>query len=554
MNKHLKRILIGIGILFLLLKGMEWWVELRFQRIINRKPDRAYDIRYQEFDVHSFFRGVTLQEVSIVPVAVDSGTVINGSVEYARLQGLRWYELAFAKRLNIEGLLFETPTFVVTLSDNPKKRKSSGKGFQEFLSDIISRANLSRFEIDKGSVRIMSPNNEEMLGQLSDLNVKANEIVTDSVIWNHLIPFKLGSLESSIDSLSYQLNEYTHLSTGRIYFKKRENRLTLEDVDLHYTEDLKTVSQKVGQQTDLMQIKLGELTFENLTAGSDLYTDLDIETKKIYLSDLVFKDYRDKNMPRPPDVEKPMFKGMVDAIPITLSVDTIQLNNVTVEYSELGKGKEKAGTISFVDIDGFITRLTTIPQKKEAYKSFEANLTASLNGVADLTFDLEVPYDEEAFTAVVDIGPFDMTRLNETARDMAGAEIVSGDIQKIHFEMNSSKSSSHNKMQFDYENLKINLISENKHHEVKNHPFFSALANSALRNHNVPTHGKYKTADYYSQRNIYRGPFNFVWQSVADGMLHIVPGGFIQSLFGVDKDSKKVKKQNKKKAKKEKKN
>ncbi len=545
MNKRTKRILIGVGILFLLLKGMEWWVEFRFQKIINRKPDRAYDIQYKDFDVHSFFKGVTLEEVAIVPVAVDSGgTVIRGTVNYARLSGLRWYELVFAKRLNIEGIIFDRPMFKVTLSENPKKN-SSGKGFQVLFGDIISRAKLKTFEIQKGGVIMMTPDDQSIRGRLSNLNVKANEIKTDSVIWNHLIPFELGSLESSIDSLSYQLNDYTHLSTGGISFKKRENRLTLLDVNMHYTEDFNTVSQIIGKQTDLIEVSMGELTFEQLTASSDLYTNMDIETKKILLRDLVFKDYRDKNMTRPPDAVKPMFKGMVDAIPITLSVDTIQLENVQVEYSEVGVGKEIPGTLRFESIHGFITRLTTIPQKQEAYQSFEANLKASINGVAPLAFDLEVPYDREAFTAVASIGAFDMTQLNETARHMAGVEILSGDVKKIHFEMRAAQSSSHNKMQFDYENLKINVLKENKHHEVKSHPLFSSLANSALRKHNTPFQGKYLMADYYSQRNVYRGPFNFLWHSLADGMMHIVPGSFVQTIIGVDKDTKKVKKEKK---------
>lgn len=552
MNKRTKRILIAVGILFLLLKGMEWWVEFRFQRIINRKPDRAYDIQYKDFDVHSFFKGVTLEEVAIVPVSIDSGaTVIRGSVNYARLNGLKWYELAFSKRLDIEGIIFDRPMFKVTLSDNPKK-KTSGKGFQVLFGDIISRANLKSFEIQQGGVIMMTADDKSIRGRLSNLNVKANEIKTDSVIWNHLIPFELGSLESSIDSLSFQLNDYTHLSTGSISFKKRENKLTLLDVNMHYTEDFSTVSQIIGKQTDLMEVSLGELSFEQLTASSNLYTNMDIETKKILLRDVVFKDYRDKNMKRPPDAVKPMFKGMVDAIPITLSVDTIQLENVQVEYSEVGVGKEIPGTLRFESIHGFITRLTTIPQKQEAYKSFEANLSASLNGVAPLTFDLEVPYDREAFTAVASIGAFDMTRLNETARHMAGVEIVSGDVKKIHFEMRAAQASAHNTMQFDYENLKINVIKENKHHEVKSHPLFSSMANSALRNHNMPFQGKYLMADYYSQRNVYRGPFNFLWHSLADGMMHIVPGSFVQSILGVDKDTKKAKK--KKHAKKQHKN
>ena len=97
------------------------------------------------------------------------------------------------------------------------------------------------------------------------------------------------------------------------------------------------------------------------------------------------------------------------------------------------------------------------------------------------------------------------------------------------------------------------LMEENKQHEVKNHPLVSAIANSALRTHNVPTHGKYIQADYHSQRNVFRSPFNLMSHSLADGMMHIVPGSFVQSIMGVNKDSKKAKKE-KKHAKKHRKN
>ena len=124
MNKWTKRILIALAVIFLLSKGVEYWIEYRFDSIINRDPDRAYDIVYEDFDLHTFFKGVTLKEVGIVPVAVDSGAVIRGTVNYARLDGMVWYELLFMRQLDIDGILFNRPMFVVTLSNEEKKKAS----------------------------------------------------------------------------------------------------------------------------------------------------------------------------------------------------------------------------------------------------------------------------------------------------------------------------------------------------------------------------------------------------------------------------------------------
>ena len=544
MSKWTKRILIALGVVLLLSKGAEYWIEYRFDSIINRNPDRAYDILYEDFDLHTFFKGVTLKEVGIVPVAADSGAVIRGTVNYARLEGMVWYELLFMRQLDIDGILFSRPMFVVTLSDDEKK-KTSGTGMQGLFKDIISRARLSRFEIDEGSVILMASDGEKIRGRLSNLDLKANEIKTDSVIWNHLIPFQLGSFEASIDSMRFELNEYTHLSSGRMAFVKEENKLSLNDLVMRYTLDWKEVSKRVGKQTDLIEVSLKELVFEELEATSELYSDLDIETRKILLRDLVFKDYRDKNMNRPPDVHKPMFKGMVDAIPITLKVDTLILENAEVIYTELGVGKTEGGSIIFSEINGAITRLTTLPDEQAIFKDFGARLTARLNGIADIDFDMTVPYDREAFSLTADIGSMDLALLNETLQPMAGVEIISGKSDRIHLEMEASEQSSRNKMEFEYEDLKVEVLKETKDHEFKNHGLYSAIANSALRNHNKPEYGKYLTADYVSVRNVYRSPFNLMTHSLADGMMHIVPGTFVQRIIGVDKEARKEAKRKK---------
>jgi hypothetical protein len=346
------------------------------------------------------------------------------------------------------------------------------------------------------------------------------------------------------------VNEHTRASSGKIAYKTSENRLTLNDLQLKFTMNWMDVSRKLGKQIDLMEVDLKELYLENLQASSRFYSDLDIEADKIVLSGLLFTDRRDKNMPRPPDDIKPMFKGMIDAIPITVKVDTILLEDSAVHYGELGVGKSNAGMLRFEEVNGTITRLTTLPDEQEVYQSFEANIKARLNGLADVSLNLTVPYDREAFHALAHIGQMDLSRLNETVGPMAGVEVTSGKMDRIQFEMDATEYSSNNKLQFDYSDLKINVIKEGSDNENHSNALMSAIANTAIRHHNLPSEGKYLTAEYRSQRNRYRGPFNLMWLSLSDGMTHIVPGTLVQKIIGVDKSSKKGSKKEKKSRKK----
>ena len=165
MKKIFIRILIVIGLLFLILKGIEHLLERNFQSRINSNPDRAYNITYEDFDLHTLLKGVTLDEVSIQPLNETGGTIITGSVDYATLKGLVWVELLFGKQLNIREISFEQPVFEITLSTDTVK-KTSGKGIQELFGDILSRANLKSFSIQNGSVILIEPQSGVIKGQV----------------------------------------------------------------------------------------------------------------------------------------------------------------------------------------------------------------------------------------------------------------------------------------------------------------------------------------------------------------------------------------------------
>ena len=61
------------------------------------------------------------------------------------------YDLEFG--LDLEEIAFKDPTFEVTLSADSTK-KGNGKGIQTLFGDILSRANVKRFSIQNGSVKI----------------------------------------------------------------------------------------------------------------------------------------------------------------------------------------------------------------------------------------------------------------------------------------------------------------------------------------------------------------------------------------------------------------
>ncbi|NNL02355.1 MAG: hypothetical protein HKP39_08790, partial [Eudoraea sp.] len=264
-------VLIVLGILFLVIKGFEWKIESNFQDSINSNPDRAYNITYTDFDLDTFFKGVTLDEVRIEPLNTGKGTVITGHVDYATIHGIVWRDFLFDKKLNIREIAFEQPLFEVTLGADTTKTKG-GKGMQDLFGDILLRADLNTFRIQNGSIVLKDSVSQTVKGEIKRIDILATEIETDSLKFKHLIPFEVGNLNIDIDSITFKPDDYTAIGLGRFHYNLRDKEFLLNDLSLGYSLDWVEVSKRLGVQNDIVELNVKEIGIHGLEPSSDFYT------------------------------------------------------------------------------------------------------------------------------------------------------------------------------------------------------------------------------------------------------------------------------------------
>jgi len=550
------RALIVLGILFFCMKALEWSIESEFKDRLNSNPDRKYDITYSDLDLHTFFKGVTLDEVRIEPLNPGKGALITGRVDYATLNGIVWMQFFFGKKLNLVEIAFEKPMFEVTLSTDTistdttstdttstdTTKSTSGTGIQRMFGDILSRADLKRFRIQNGSIVINDPVSQGVKGQVKKINISATDIETDSLKFEHLIPFYLGDITIDLDSVTFKPNEYTDIKLGHFQYNLKEKEVLLNDISMGYSVDWIEVSNILGVQNDIIELNAEEIGIHQLQPSSNFYTQLDIVAQKISIDGLNIKLQRNKNIPRSPDVMKPMFQGIIKAIPMAILIDSVQISNSSLTYSELEAEKSEPGSIKIQEINGTITGITNMPIEETDKGQLEATLSASLYGRAGMNIGLSVPYDTESFAFRVDIAEMDLTSLNPTLIPLAGVEMGSGQMKKIQFHMNAGPNQSQNKLVFDYENLNVIMINEESKHGSNKKVLLSAIANTAIRTNNMPDKHNYLVAEYQSQRNIYRSPVNYIIHGLVNGFTRIVPGKGLQNLINKKDDKGKKRK------------
>jgi len=522
--------LIILGTLFVIIKGLEWGIESKFQDRINSNPDRTYNITYSDFDLDSFFRGVTLDNVNITPINTPSGNIIRGQVDYAAVNGLVWTDLLFGKRLNLDEIAFVQPEFEVILGADTN-RKTSGKGLQEMFGDILSRAELNSFQIKDGSVIMRNSISQDIKGEIKRINIMATEIETDSIKFKYIIPFEVGNLSVDIEGATFKPNDYTDISLGSLHYNLKDKEILLKEISLGYSIDWIEVSKCLGVQNDIIELNVKEIGIHQFEPSNDFYAQLDIVAKEVSVDELHIKLQRNKNISRPPDTRKQEFQGIINSIPIEFLLESLQISNSSVTYTELGVKKSESGSIKIQDINGSISGVTNMPEEQKSIGQLDAKLDASLLGKAEINVALVVPYNEETFSLAVAVGEMKMTNLNPTLKPLAGVETVSGQIKKIQFHMDAGPIKSRNTLVFDYANLNLKLIDEKSKNKAKKKVLLTAIVNGAIRPTNLPSQKKYLTAKYQSSRNVYRSPINYIIQGLIQGFTRIVPRNLARKLL-----------------------
>jgi hypothetical protein len=446
------------------------------------------------------------------------------------LNGLVWAELLFGKRLNMEEIAFVKPVFNVEISKDSTGNKG-GKGLQAMFGDILSRADLKSFSLQNGAVVLMEAKTQDTLGQVKNIDILATELETDAIQLNHLIPFQMGNISIDIKESNYQLNDYTYLSLGRFQYNLKKKEILLKDIELGYTKSWVAVSRELGLQNDVIEFDAKEIGIHQLEPSSEFYTALDIDAESVTIEGLNIKLQRNKNLARPKDDVKPMFQGMINAIPIDLELDSLRIHNSSLSYGELGLGKSETGYVTLGDINGSIIGITNKPNRQKEIGFLHANINATLENKSALNFALNVPYSEQTFQVDVSVKDMKFTDFNSTLKPLVGVEMLSGHIRRIEYHMEADSVWSRNHLVFDYKDLSLEVLKEQDKDKPERKVFESAIANAAIHASNMPGDKKYSTATYSYRRNIYRSPINYIIHGLIEGFTYIVPKKGIQNFL-----------------------
>jgi len=525
--KSIKWVLLGVIALFLIgYFSLFFWLSHNIKSILNQDPDRAYNIDFERVELSYFFKSLELDDLRITPVKQTSTNTLSCWVDYATMDGLVWKDLVFGRTLKIEKLGFVNPIIYLKLGQDTTQVKQNQRnpvrGVQQLFSDVLSRGELENFRIYNG--QIQAHRKADTIFRLENLNLLADDLEIDSVQLTHLIPFSMKDFTFSFEKLQMKVDTLQKLSLGSFQFTLRPSQLVLEEISLTYMQNLLTVSKVVGVQKDLIDLKIDVFQLNQIELRDRATGEWDIRAHSGNIENLELKDFRNKNLPKSPEYVKPFLMDIFNKTPVPFKIDTITVKNANIIYSELPPVSQSPGSLKFLNSYVSAYHITNIPRLQQQYGTCEIDIISKVNGKGNLQGRLVIPYDLGGFQLSVRIDSFDLVNLNQSVVPLANVSVESGRLHLLDFQMDATRVASNNILEMHYDNLKISVMGEEKNKKG----MISLVANSLVRKQNLPGKKKYRTAQYTSERNLHKGPFNFIWNSLKMGFIEILPAATVK--------------------------
>lgn len=232
-----------------------------------------------------------------------------------------------------------------------------------------------------------------------------------------------------------------------------------------------------------------------------------------------FEIYRDKNHPFKTTNTPKLPQQAIRSIKQKLEINSIDINNVTVVYTETAEGVNKPGKIEFKNATAHISNFGNTKDWISS-KEMKINAETYVYGKGKLNAQFNFPLSSNTFYFSGQLAKTQMSIFNEMTINAAGVKVKEGTIDNMSFDVVATSTKATGNLDLYYHDLRIALLKEeDENGQVKEKKMLNFLANNLL----VPVQNPNKKDQFYEgtiefERVKNKGIFNYLWKSVFSGI------------------------------------
>jgi len=276
-----------------------------------------------------------------------------------------------------------------------------------------------------------------------------------------------------------------------------------------------------GHQQDWVVSKIERLKIQGID-WHDVMFNKKAEVGKLTLIHPHFYIYRDNTLPDS-NIYKALPATLLQSAPFPFSIKNVVLWQGDIEYEKKEDNSTPHAKIVFTNLRASVSPISSDSLFAIANPvmniNIQADLLDSINIKLESKIDLLSSNDE--FTFKGNVQSFHASMLNEYVTPLSDVQIKSGHINSIHFSMKANENIAIGKLDMDYRDLKVNILSEKS--PGKKSVLKTMLANIFIRDEDKDgLHEKDSIGEIRFERRKDRFIFNYWWNSVRCGILTTV--------------------------------
>ena len=507
---YLRIILFIFLALFIFLVGsyfyLDKWLGNELEEILNDDPNRSTNISFEDFKL-SFVQGdLSLNNVEIIPVSVDSTESILVTVDRFNIEGVSLYKLFFNREIRTETLLIINPKATLKLSSKQAVVGNSTE-INKLWEDILTRVTVSDLLVENGQITIVDEKTSQEQLKMEAIDLMVTQIEIDTSTIDDPFPFKYKDIALSAEQIDVNLKEF---SIAIPELTATEKTVRIKKIDV-LPKSINSNGQTLTIRTDVLDISHFDWGFDN----EEFF--LRIKTFEINQAGLSVK--KEKLISNTGD-EKTLLATSLSALPITLHIDSITIKDSHIAYQKINDETNETGTIAFNNVYATAYNITNdsseLTHNKWAMIDIKSRFMNSSSLDAHFEFDLKSTTD--AFTGNGKLGKTNLEDLNDMLIPLAGVE-ASGQLNHFEFIINGNKYNASGSLEMEYDKIKVAVLNSKKD---KKNILFSSLADIVINNNNDKESRSYKIGKIAASKVRHKSFIHYLWAALKSGITDIV--------------------------------
>lgn len=541
------------GIVFLLFvaaDAVSWYLSVKLRPVITKElkdlvlnsTDSLYRIEFSTVNTNFLLGNASVSDVKIIPdtnifnklitLKRAPNNIYEVNLKKLTIRNFHPLRIYQDKQLNVDQLLFEHPTVVMTnrqFDFNENRPPRPNKSPYEYISKFLKEVSVNTIDLKDIKFRYVNKNvpvPETSL--LNNLNVTLKDWLIDPHSATDTTRFYL------LKDVLIDLNDYKfatpdslyHIEVNELAFAASTGQLNVKKFGVVPRYSEMEFGHKAGYAKERFNIQLSDITLSGIDLP--LYVKKqELSAAEMNINNGYVSVFNNNELPARGIARMGKFPHqLLQTVKQQLTINKLNLSNIDLSYAEFDEDSKQKGKITFEKTSGTILNATNEAKAKAKNHFMTANLSTYMmgQGKMDVNFKFDLLSRTGAFTYNGQLTNMDGSVLNRITKPLGMVQIRSGEVKKLSFDVSADETLAKGKMTFGYQNLSVGLLKkvEGKDRLVKQ-GWMSLLANAmVIKPDNPNASGLFVSAPISFKRNPANSFFSFIWQSLFQGIKYTV--------------------------------